>query len=79
MIQNVIDEDILIKIKLKSYKKNIRNFILSSFLLIVSYLFVDTFSIFIFVGVIAGIIWLSSFFGVYYNFIPKHVRKYINS
>lgn len=72
-IEKINEGDIFLHIKYKSYKKSIRNFIISLVLICFSLFFQR----FYFVAIIGLIICLSSLFGIRSNNISKHQKEYL--
>ena len=79
IIEGINEEDILILIKMKTFKKNIRNFILAFVIIVISIFLKFISPLFLFLIIIGTIVLISSLFGIIYNRISKNKKRYITN
>ena len=79
LIKQIEEEDIILKIKLRTYEKCKRKTIISFIVIVVCYLLASKFVLLYYVVAIGFFVLISSFFGVQANKISPKQKDYITS
>jgi len=79
LIEKIKDEDILLKIKYKTYKKSIKRLIFAILIILTGIFLVDNPKIRVPLFFLGGFMFISHFFGIISNFITTDQKRYLKS